>query len=1025
MVDVAKPLAPFLRRPPTPPKDTYCGHNGLQSDLTGKPALDTPEESPSSSTEYFKDTSGKARKRVVISGYKQFYRPPDSSNKGYDSDDLRQLPPSRECKSARSILKQPIGLATFDGGSDLVTLDSSSLPIMLRSAAQHMACESRSSRLDAYNSLSACLSTYEDLPEPQELTENVVAITGFIKRDVSQRVSENTAVDIQLATQAIKLLITFVSIPNLAANVPDSFRHYIIDQAIASIVDHKSPKILVSHYLHLLEKQKFGPKAMTGERVNKLLTVLEDLTTRVKGARIVSHRLMIYQRLLGQARPVMATRVSSWIKNLIGSLLSSVRDVRMRAIHFGMDAALQLGTSNTVSQGCLDVVNSQSSEGKKLIDLLCARMTEMVNSKDEGQHVPQIWSVVILFLRSRRRQLESWEHMVPWIKLMEKCFNSGDHQIKYEAHIAWRRLIFALNIGPHTSPSITKVLKTPIVPLLERKSSEKYTDINPDLSKQHARATYCTLLYYAFRPDTAHRQLDEHWEMFVADILPKSFAASKSGVELACGILASLLSSEGQSRVWHDNKANMNGQVKTNELPSIDPKWIRSRVQRVMQVLDKLFLLAEWDSSGDQLSPVMLVWRSFMTALAAACSKEIKTSTETLNALAQIVNQIKRFTHRRCDGDVLGSEMLERTNALIEIAIDKLGILAFNEKRIVLTAQHSFEAASETPSGRLKMNPASLNSATYHLLRLILSQPIDPESLPSRSLVARLLLIATQSTHTRHGQLSLLRNLARMCVDNDDAIPSESRLLLWQTIGSAAHSALQMQRTLETYAGSPVHPGHEYRDTVKILELGFLLHSDECIEVWNELYQRLIGTLEEEIGAAGTALMVIEPLASVIHQSLGEQAKSFSLNAAVKVIEYIRWPQGRQLLERTQAQLWGTVPALPKSSASDLPDSIYSFITAVMASNYTVMSQMSSSSVVSLITAITSCIHSCPPSLRPKLLNKAQHGLAHWIEDAQELLTGPRREAFLQVRYIGNVNQTSIANLQPGQEDVGGNGHRH
>ena len=673
MVDVAQPLAPFLRRPPTPPREsssTLPEDHGLINGLASRRLLDTPEESPSSSSEYFKNTSARARKKVGFSGWTQFHRPPDTVTKSNQSDELRPLPPSRDCKSSKSILKSSAEHATLDSTNSLLTFDNSSFPAMLRSAIRHLSGDSRASRLDAYGSLLACLSTYEEVPNGEELADDVTEITTHIRRDVSAKSGDGT-LDIQLATQALKLITVFLCTPNLADNIRDDFRSFIVERSFGSLEDENSPKILVSHYLYLLERQKFGPRIMTVEKANRLISALHTVTARVKGNRIVGHRLMIYHRLLCQARSVMGSRVASWIDHLIAGLLSSIKDIRIRAISFGIEAGLQLGTTESTSQACLEIFNRKCSDGKIFVEVFCSTLSEMTNSKDDGMHVPQIWSVIILLLRSRRQQIERWEHLKAWLVIIQRCFNSSDAQVKFQANIAWNRLIFALDIEltrfPKTTtfPSMAKMLKQPIVTQLERRG-EKLSERNSQLGKQVARSSYCTLLYYALRPTATHAQLDEYWDLYIADVIPKCFSASKSDVNHACEILAALFSNEGQPRVWNENKANNNGPMKTDELPCLDPRWVRSRCGKIMQVFNNLLDLS--DLQCDREAPIARAWRSFMTAIGHACSKEVKTSAETMVAVAQVLNLAKRCVIRNNHVDC-SFDLFERCVHFLQILV--------------------------------------------------------------------------------------------------------------------------------------------------------------------------------------------------------------------------------------------------------------------------------------------------------------------------------------------------------------------
>ena len=894
---------------------------------------------------------------------------------------------------------------------------------MLRSATLHLTGDSRASRLDAYNSLLACLSAYEDIPDAHQLSAKVTEILGCIRRDVTSNRMEGASVDIQIATQALKLVTVFLCTPSLIDQVSEEFRHFIIDQSIASLGDEKAPKILVSHYMHLLEKQKFGHKFMSTERATRLLSALDSITTRVKGTRIAGHRLMIYQRLLSQAKSVMAFRPESWINHLISGLLCSTRDIRIRAINFGNEAGLQLGSSTSVSQAFLMMLNHQSPDGRKVFELLCVRMQEMAASKEDGQHVPQMWSVVILFLRSRRRQIECWDHIKAWLDVLEKCFNSSDAQIKFQANIAWNRLIFGVNIDTSTSSSMAKMLKAPIVVQLERKQNEKVAEKNIKLVKQVARSSYCTLLYYALRPSASYAQLDQYWDLYVANILPHSFTKTRTDLNYACEILAALLFNDGQPRLWNNNKANMMGPTTYKDLPCLDPKWIRSRVSKVMDVFEKIFDLAEWAGTGERSAPVVMAWRCFMAALGSAGSKEIKVSSEIMIAIAEIVNQVRCLLNR-ASGEQSDAAFYERIGIIFHEATSKIGALAFNEKRLILTAQSAFEAVPETPPSRSKNNPASPSSAAIHLIRLLRQKPVSHEHTAYKDTATKIIQVALESAHTRHGKLSVLRNIARLCAPEGDTVPSQSRLVLWQVIADVGISMLQFQRASESHDRSPQPPGHEYRDAVKILEIAIQYQSVDIFPVWQRLFDRLVETLRLEIGPAAVTLVSVEPLAGLVYGELAQKLNDFSIDAAVKITERVCWVRDRHSLERTHLQLWGAIPGYHKSLTLDLPEDMYALMNISLEQGYSAVSSLPAETISSLLSAVTSVIQSCPSDFKTKLLMKLQNGIALWVEDLEGSLPGSDKVILSKVRFLQPRSRLVIrSNTSAGKKPMGFSSH--
>lgn len=1008
-------IALIAARPPTPPKENAAKaspSNGFGTSSTGHVLLDTPDESPSSSAEYFRDSTGKSQKKVGFTLLGTKYHRFSVGGEESDSDgQIRRLPRSRDCKSSKSILKACTDNGGNHSGHELLAFDKNNLPAMLRSTVQHLTSTSRTSRLDAYSTILACLSAYDEIPEAHELAEKVAEISGYIRRDITARNEGDGSLDTQLAIQALKLTIVFLCTPSIAAMFPEDFCSFVLERSIMSLEDEASPKMLLTHYMQFLEKQKFASKHMTTDRVNRLVSALDSVTERVKGNRVVGHRLMIYQRLLGQAKMLMIFRVGSWIDHLVSGMLSTIKDIRTRAIVFGVDASSQLGTTVSVSQACLEVFNRASSDGTKVVDFLSSRLIEMAGLKEDGIHVPQIWSVMIMFLRSRRRQLETWEHLKTWLVVIQRCFNSNDGQTKLHANFAWNRLIFAVNLDTSTSNSMAKMLRQPIVSQLERKVSDK----NSKLAKQHARSSYCTLLYYALRPTATYVQLDQYWDLYVDQILPSCFASSKDDVNYACDILSALFSGNGKPKIWEENRAN-NGLINPEDLPCLDPKWIRLRTARIMHVFDKLFDTADWQLSKDGDAPVLQAWRSFSLALGNAGRKEVKVSMDVINAIAQILNEFKLVLERSSSKltkernapprdsasrthQLETFETFEKIRVLINEIAAKVGNIPFLERRLIRTSQGSFEAV-ETSSSRASRDAEYLDSPVAHLLNLLLGN-VQYVSIATSYLdsLKTVLNISLQPATSRRTQLGMLRNLGRL-ISLDGVHAKEARIMFWKLLAEATSSALKLPQQTETHNDSPQHPGQEFRDAVKILELGIQLQSDHIASTWHELYTHVTESMRKDVGDEAVGLVIIEPLAGIISKEK-ENCDEFVLAAATLMLEAVRWPKSPYLMERAQHRLWGVPHMAPKHASHDPIDKIYSMMGLLLSTSYISLEKLPLATLVNFISATNKTVVSCPPEHIGIFLLRVQQGLAPWIEDANGILrlnaSSPYRTLYLEV----------------------------
>ena len=189
----------------------------------------------------------------------------------------------------------------------------------------------------------------------------------------------------------------------------------------------------------------------------------------------------------------------------------------------------------------------------------------------------------------------------------------------------------------------------------------------------------------------SYNQIDLYWDQYVGTILPESFGATKRDTDRACEILASLLHSE-QPRPWNENRANTIGFIKADELPSIEPKWVRSRADRVLAVFGKLVRLSLQECSKSQNTPLVEAWQSFTKALGEAGKQEVKVSIETMTAIAHVLNMIKVFwdevhaQQAQPSSTTLGVAA-SHFHFLSEGAIANIGVIPFNEQRLLQTSR--------------------------------------------------------------------------------------------------------------------------------------------------------------------------------------------------------------------------------------------------------------------------------------------------------------------------------------------------
>lgn len=989
MVDVAQRLATLTARPPTPPKEHLeqstetSSPSGYFAHITNHIQLDTPSESPSSSAEYFARSSEKGTKKVGFSPWPKYHKP---LNAGVDSPasegELRPLPPSRSCKSSKSILKPSTDISTSSPMGELKSIDHSSFPRMIPSILAHLRSSSRISRLDAYSALLSSLSAYDDLPETNIVVENLQEFAEYIRRDVVATSGQSETLDTQLATQSLKLLTIFLCTPVIAESLPDDFRDYILDKCISSLENIELPKIAVNHYMQVLAKQSFSGKHMSSERANRIFSVMKDIVDRVKGNSIVGLRFRIYGRLLIQSRHALASNAIEWIDHLVSGMLSTTKEIRSIAIAFGIDVGIVLGTNPSVSQSCFEMFSRKSSEGQTVVDFLAKRLNTMIGSKEDTLHVPQIWSVLILLLRNRRHQLERWPHMKPWLMVIQKCLNSSDPSVKSLAMTAWNRLVLAINLDSSTSPQMIKMLRQPVVSHLNRKGGDKLSK----QTRQLAHSSYCNLLYYAFRPSATHDQLDFYWEQYVDEILPESFSVSNRDTNQACGIIAALLYAS-KPKPWDENRANTPRFIKPDELPCIDPKWTRSQASKVVRIFEKLVDVADWNCPEKGEPLIMLAWKNFTAALGDASKQEVKASFQIMSAVAQILNMLAKFwdrayVQRETTTSAEFSIALGRLRSMIEVGIENIGAITFNEQRLLWSTSNHFEVAG-TPSSRASKHQGILSSPTVHLLRLLVSTIKNGE--PTEGYVDTLqylLDVAIGSITSRSTQLAMLRSLTALVVTGHANVKAQ----LWQLIAMATGEAVKKPRSKENVTENSQSAGRDFRDAATILEVGIDHQIPVTCKVWNDLQSAMCESLRHEVGDGGVTIMVTEPVSVVINKKLDGGLDNFLLECTISQIRNKVWSKCGPDVDRAKRLLWGHGFTNQKCAALDPSDQFCTMVDRVMAMAYKNFAQLSRGLISALVEALTIGLSTCPHEVKVGVVSRVQSGIAMWVEDAHGIL---------------------------------------
>ena len=1002
-------FANLTTRPPTPPKDADVEKRFKTNDvenLRPMPSsipLDTPHESPNSS-DYFPRSSDKTSKRVDF-----VLNPSTIEGMSSSVEDVSSLTKIRQSanghKPSKSILKTSNNPLSSDPPEhESLTPKKQDLATMLDELTHQLTSTDLSTRFDAYMVLNGCLKAYKNLPSQQLLEDKMPLLIDFVRRDICMVKIEEGARNTQLVVEAVKLIITFLWSPTLEEYIPDTFQSFILNHAISSIANETTPKSLTIQYLYFLAVQNFQPKIMTNKEASRLLAALKTIRNgdKVTSKRVLAHRLSIYKRLIAQARPLMIVRVADWIDNVLLSVLSPHKDVRERAVSLGIEAALAMGKEEHVSRAVRGVFNSTIIDEKserKYADTLMEHMTSWMESDEDALCVPQIWSMIILFLRSQTFKIEKWAHIQPWLLLLEKCFNSSTVELKHQANKEWGRFVFAIQPTATTSDSVANLLLKPI-----RRQIDRCRDLENDTKgrAQPAKMAYCTLLYYAFRPQINQQGLSRFWKIYIDPVLSIRPDTSRIDTRTACRILVSLFG-DGSKKLWDVNRAN-GAPITPDELPPLDVRWIRSRAGTILSVLETLLVSDSWWAFDDGEAFIMRVWRGFTKALSDAGNKEIKVSMEAMTAVAEIVGCLKRFFIKSWCTSTLNGRMvvLQRFSALVLAAVENMGPLPFTERRLLQSPQDSdsFKAA-ETPTSRSIKGHGLLASPIHHLFDL-LSSSVDDEHVDGtyQDVIQVLLTVSLRPATSRRTRLGVLRDISRRIILKPRR---KATIVLWEVLARAVSNFIEDFRSEEISSDNSQLAGQDFRDAMKIIEAGAQLDGENEVKLWADTLSKIEDQLLKEAGPGGSVVCIVEPLANLLQHSLSASFSRGLLEQCVILLSKVIWPVSRKDIERAQRTLWGSVSSTTKSDGFDPFNHLYSLVTELLIQGYQNLDIVGLQTINRALYAVTDIINSSPLPLSSTLIKRIQYGLGYWVEDVNVKMNTRDGDCVILFEAVGQL----------------------
>ncbi|WPG98242.1 Hypothetical protein R9X50_00103000 [Acrodontium crateriforme] len=1007
-------------RPPTPPHvaeaiedalafldDSNEIDRALENYPQKKPERAVKADDTPSRPQYTGDSLSSA-KRVDFSPFPTYHR--FDQNRQHDSPVHslhRGSPLARpQQKPLKSILKQCVLPAppTPDDLDSKLSYFSPEIPgsfaKMLQSVIAQLGSSKQDSRLDAYLALNGALKTYEDVPNLQSLQPKMGLLMQFITRDMAWKNAAGT-LDVNIVTQAQKLAAAFLFDSKLSASLDDDFRSFIFDRSIVVLEQNDMPKAVVKGHMCFLAHKGLYTSLTSNARANRLITALHNVEERCSGNTAIATRLIIYTRLLEHAQALMLERSRDWLEHTFHGMLSSIKDIRIRGIEMCTTAGRQLGTSPKISKALRDMFETEVEDGQSYCDYLSLRLVEMIDIKDIGAYVPQIWSAVILFFRNQRMPLEKWSRFKSWLLIIQRCLNSSDNTIKYQAHLAWNRLVFAVMPDGSTSRTMLSMLKVPVEVGLVKRGGDKHSRE----AHQFACDSYINLLHYGLRPGLPQEQMDKAWDLYVNEII-RGLLKSR-GRHVACAALQGLFSPS--NGIWNADAVFEHTPIKPDELARLEPRFVRSRLGKILKLMEPMLVTAMHQTDKSNIA-VDNAWHALFQCVAEAGSQEVKTSAELKDAIVHVVDLFRRLwvnATELADG-VDTVNFFKRYTMLVTSAVNAIGCQPFAEDILTTNEENGLEAAP-TPSHRPSKHHSAPHSPLGFLFSLLYHPPAGLSISPHDrerdifNLGSKLLKLLISSKSTPAAQINLLnRSMLLWNSSNTADVNLTLAASLWACIATCTITILDPESSASGSHDSQ-SLGVELREVLNIESAGlkFLSHDAEHHEVAVSLYDAAFSTARSGASAGGTVLGIVEPFAKLLIDADSSVPLITKIRLATNLFITAMWPRSRQQLDQSRKSLWGVGLASHKTGIFDPFDHAYRLMSDVMTSAYEgleIHGEIELTYVLGFFDAAIGFLKNCPISLLATALRKVQKGFAIWIADES-------RRTAANDAVLGNVSR--------------------
>jgi len=906
-------------RPPTPPKDynnttvidevlNRIKDNSLNpinkfstpSQQQFITALSTPPESSPSKND--DDCSSRSARRVAFNPRTTEHHHEKGSSLG--CPDLRPLP-STTVKPLRSILKSnvcgtPLSDSDRSPSTSYFTIPYK-LPFnkMLESCLKLLSSADVTLRLDGYQTLVGSLKAYANFPDEEQFREKLPVLCQNILRDL--KLDTTLDKNRMAILQALKLVLVLFGASNLTGRLTNEFRAALLDSSIDYLGRENINKPIANNYMFLLSLREFNPRSLASSaKAEQLLGRLKDIHEKISGNSVIATRLSIYQRMIEHTPSIMLGKIRSWIEHIFHAALSNHEDLRKRAIECGLQAGNTFGIQFAATRVVVEVFAVETEAGLTYGQHFTARLADMAKDPTQRIFIPQILSVIIMFFRSKKQPLSAWQMSRPILTLIQNCFNSPELPDKVEATMFWNRLVYVVDLQTVTLDNpdhILVQLRAPFAPdLLARHGNDK-------IGLAVRRTTlfgYTNLLYYALQPAQSHDRLDFFWDLYVKDILPKLMDSRSKDRRSAERILEALMST--QTKAWQSDRATTDPPLRPQELPRIDPQWIRSRLPTVLKTFQQT-IRNQLIMPTEEVERVS-IWRILLSTISELSKQEVRSSMETREALAVSVKFIcdSWTASSKVGEDSTMERFMKRSDIMVHDLLDLFGSVVFFEDTLTLGPSNTVQAVPATLHRSSKKHGTS-TSAMLVIFEALVTLATTSISTLNPILVARTLLDAVEAaTSALQTKLNILRKCMKMLQHATKA--SGSSTSMCSLCDAILATASKCSSTSESDVESETFNPKVNDNLLEILILGLPMQQGHALSAeWRYLYNSLSVVFREKAGGLCVRIAVMEPIARAAMSTENPVEESIKVQIGSLLLTNFTWVDSAAQLDRVYKSL--------------------------------------------------------------------------------------------------------------------------